>query len=221
MKKNVSCLILAALFFFCACRKNAAKNDVILLSPVTKEVVQSPTVIGMRQAYALLTIEEKESLWLQKFSTILKNDRDKLSVAQLNIVKELQSFLLTNGMSKLHKTPVIGEEFIKSRLNTFQQHFSQEQLFMLIECPYFNSKFSIFQSAATINSLQSNEKMFIGTASANLSVRPDCTCYYSISCSGSGNNCEDKKDECLKKPECGLFGTSNCTGRCTNDVNPT
>jgi hypothetical protein len=220
MKNNVSCLLLASALLVSACQKNGTQSEITALSSVAKEVIQSPTIIGMRQAYALLSIEEKQALWTEKFSTILKNDGEKLSPSQSSIVKELQSFLHENGMSKIHSDPTLGEQFIKGRLVMYKQHFSEAELFMLIECPYFNSTFSIFDSKSVVVSLNNNERKHISTSIAN-SVAPDCTCYYSISCSGSGNSCEDKKNNCVKKPECGLFGSSNCTGRCTNDVNPT
>jgi hypothetical protein len=124
-------------------------------------------------------------------------------------------------MSKLNANPAMGEQFIKSKLDGYKQHFSEAELFLLIECPYFNSKFSVSDSKSVINELTNNERKYINPSSLNFYVRPDCTCYYSISCSGSGNSCEDKKDDCIKKAECGLSGTSNCTGRCTNDINPT
>jgi hypothetical protein len=97
MKQYISWLLLASVLFFSACQKSGNQSEPSTLSPVAKEVIQSPTIIGMRQAYALLSIDEKETLWLEKFSTILTNDADRLSSSQLSIIKELQSFLLVNA----------------------------------------------------------------------------------------------------------------------------
>lgn len=222
MKQSVSYLLILCVLFCSACRKNRTRSESTNLSPVAKEVVQSPTIIGMRQAYALLSVNEKETLWLEKFSTILRNDEGKLSSSQLSIVKEIQSFLVDNGMKKIQQNPGIGELFIRNRLDAYRQHFSEVELFMLIECPYFNSAFSVSDSKNVIVALNNNiKKNLHPSIAANEIAPPDCTCYYSISCSGSGNSCEGGKDKCVKVTECGLFGSSNCTGRCTNDVNPT
>ena len=219
--------IAGPLFFFCivilsSCQKNKGSTVNNELSPVTLEVLKSSTIIGMRQAYKLLSIDEKETLWKEKLSLILENDGRKLSLKQISIIKEVQSLLLKNGMKKLHDNPAIGERFIKSRLDSYKQYFSEAELFMLIECPYFNSTFSIFDSKYQVSRLNNNERLQLGgtTDPTYVSPPPDCTCYYSISCTGSGNSCEEKKDKCVKVAECGLFGTSNCTGRCTNDVLP-
>ena len=222
MKQSVIYLLILSVLFGSACQKNETRSENTNLSPIAKEVIQSPTIIGMRQSYALLSIDEKQSLWLEKFSTILKNDEGKLSPSQLSIVQEIQSFLVDNGMKKIQQSPAIGELFIKSRLDTYRKHFSEAELFMLIECPYFNSNFSVSDSKNVIVALNNNIKRNIsGPIAANEIAPPDCTCYYSISCSGSGNSCEAGKDKCVKITECGLFGSSNCTGRCTNDVIPT
>ena len=206
-----NCLFAAAIFLS-ACNKTEMETGTpeTELSDLTKEVISQPTIMQIRQGYALLSSKEKESLWKLKYKTILKNDSKSMTEDQLKIVKSLRDFLQKNSIAKLKAAPTLSENFIKSSMPYFQKHFTSEQLFLLIESAYFSDDFSIFNAASYLTKLTASKK------STSTGKRIDggggnCTCYYSISCTGS--TCND--GTCTRGPaECGLFGTSNCTGTC-------
>jgi hypothetical protein len=207
--------LIIALFFVGCTRSNVTNEEQPVLSPAIIEALEKNTIPEIKNSVSLLTNEEKELLWKTKLETIQKNDDRKFTTDQKTIIKMLQNVLALNGYTKLIANPKIGEEFIGSNLEYFAKHFTKEQLFLLVESPYFTFDFSVFNSEKYLQTFIKAEALSVGDPDGDIGDAPKCTCIYSISCSGSSNNCEDKKDECVKQPKCGLFGTSNCTGRCS------
>ena len=59
------------LFSIYSCAKNEVQEDEFL-TPVAKEVLKQSDFTSMRQAYQILSIEEKGSIWEAKFRIVLK-----------------------------------------------------------------------------------------------------------------------------------------------------
>jgi hypothetical protein len=108
-----------------------------------------------------------------------------------------------------------GEIFMKTNLPYFEKHFTKDQLYLLIECSYFNENFSIFKSMNYLSKI--DERINSALLSIKFSNRLPtaiCACYYSIYCyvNSGGRSCND--GGCTSGSGCGITGTSNCTGMC-------
>ena len=208
------------LIIFSSCSKdsNTKAKDTALLSETIKQSLSSPTLLALKQSYAMLSNADKQVLWDTKWVTILKNDRSKLTKTQKAIILSIKEFVDKTTIAALMNDPTSGETFIKSNLSFFEQHFSKSQLYMLIECSYFCDNFSIYQSTDYLNKI---DQRFVLTAkgrktSTHKAPAPaNCECYYSIYC-GAILEGSCVKVTCQKKSECGLVGTSNCNGRCSS-----
>ena len=78
MKKITLVLFLTTLFIRCS-KQNESETE---LSSLTNEVITQSEDVGMRQAYTLLSTNEKEDLWRTKLEAILVNDFALLSTEQ-------------------------------------------------------------------------------------------------------------------------------------------
>jgi len=181
------------------------------MSNAAQGVMASKSLLELRQSYALLNTEDKESIWNQKFNAILVNDKNKLTAKQYEIVVMIRDFVNSKTIQKLIDNPKDGEVFVKSNLEYFYKHFTPQELYLLIECPYYCSEFSIFKSNEYLNRLINAEYL----AKTAPPFTTNCSCYYTIYCQathGGTGSCID--GGCNKVSECGLLGTSNCSGSC-------
>lgn len=197
---------------FASCQKNSLEktDDTINLSNAAKQSINSESLVAVKQSYSLLDVEDKQVLWDTKWETILKNDADRLTLEQSKIILLIKNFVDKKTIKELMIDPTEGELFIKNNMSYFEKHFTKSQLYLLIECSYFCNNFSIFESInylTKIDPRQSNGTNGKAIAGGN------CECYYSISCSLGLGTCTD--GNCTKIVDCGLTGTSNCTGKCT------
>jgi hypothetical protein len=197
--------------FFVACQKNSPVPASSNLPEAVLKAIGSPTILSLRQSYALLTVSEKQSLWQTKLDAILVNDADKLTCDQRKIVQSFRNLAEKNSFSHLIKDGSTGENFVNTNMSYFKKHFSSEQLYFLFECCYYRQGFSIFKTAEYLSAL----------TETSYNTPPEgtvCTCYYSVYCETTphqpGNSCISKNNPCQKVKECGLFSTSNCTGTC-------
>ncbi len=217
-------VILSSSLFLMSCSKNASSqaNDVENLSTATKQVLNSKTLLELKQSYSLLSNNERQILWATKLDAILRNSGAKLSVEQKNIINSLKNYVDKKTFEELSKDPTAGELFITKNLTYFEKHFSKPELYLLIECPYFCNDFSIEKSMdylSVIDKKQVSPEVEYKTSSM-AELEPvdggsNCTCYYSIYCQiggGGGGTCNS--GGCTKIKECGLWGNSNCTGSC-------
>ncbi|MBI2730452.1 MAG: bacteriocin fulvocin C-related protein [Sphingobacteriales bacterium] len=85
--------------------------------------------------------------------------------------------------------------------------FTKEQTYLLVECAYTNGNFSIFKADKYLANLESSKNSPIAAASVA------CSCRYDIGC-GFGNLCNSGGCP-TTNGGCGLFGTSSCTGTCS------
>jgi hypothetical protein len=219
-------VFLSSSLFFVCCSKNtiSEQSDIENFSAATKQVLNSKTLLELKQSYSLLSNDEKQILWATKLDAILRNSGAKLSVDQRNIINSLKTFVDKKTFEKLSKDPTAGELFIAKNLPYFEKHFSKPELYLLIECPYFCNSFSIEKSMdylSVIDKKQVAPELENKTSSIDELEPIDgdggskCTCYYSIYCQiggGGGGTCNT--GGCAKIKECGLFGNSNCTGSC-------
>lgn len=207
-----------------SCSKNVSSPqnenpDRSELTHETQMALLAPNLTSLKQSVSLLTPEERQNLWILRWNTMLKNDAAQLSVEQKNIILSMRDFLIRNPVSALIKNPAAGEQFIKSQLQRFEKHFTNAQLYMLIECPYFTPNISIFKSLDYLNAIDhpyttASTNATEGSYYTEISKSPQCECIYSIYCSIAERKvCVT--GGCTKKYGCGLVGTSNCTGLCS------
>lgn len=203
MKKLLFIIIAATAF---SCRKDSQSVNFENLSPAAKEVAKMNSIERVKQASLLLADNERQELWLSKFTSILNNDKDKLSTRQTEIIQSLMDFLNKTGISNLKSNPVAGEKFLLRNLNKIEEVFTKEQTYLLVECAFTNENFSIFKSDKYLLALESSKNSPIAAASVA------CGCRYDIGC-GFGNICGGSCSS--TSSGCGLFGTSSCTGACS------
>ena len=194
--------IFTILVFIC-CKKENHLNERILdvLSPATKQVMKMEDISAMKQAQTLLSDDERQNLWEAKYKIILNNDANYLTQDQQKIILMLQSMLKKHHIATLNENPSLGDEFLKANMAYFKKHFSKKQLFVLIECPCLNESFSL-------TTTEEEELTEDGDGALK------CHCRYDIACSGSGTYCNYDSGCTVTSSGCGLFGTSECKGRC-------
>lgn len=212
-----------AIFLVLQTLTSCSKKDVGLfdgLSPLTKEVISQKSFYSLKHGHAMLSVEEREALWRCKLSFILSNKNERFTVEQRNIVLEVNSFLLRYGMAELLRKPQLGRQFLDSRLPYFTKHFSKEQLNVLLESPLLVQNLVISDISPTVmNGLIQSSLGANSPQNTPPNARPEggfCTCIYDLGCPGPSNYCINSG--CRSNPAyemCGVFGTSNCTSRCS------
>lgn len=214
MKTPISFLIVFTIITFLSCSKeqnsyvseNTDKN--LFISNNINTMLQAKTIGEIKQEQQLLSPEEREKLWITKLTYILEHDT--LTDDQKNIVTQIRSFLDSVGMNSLIKNDSIGSQYLENNLKYYSAHFTNKQLYILIEIPYYCENFSIFNSDKYIEELELG-KYAPGTK--------NCSCRYDLSCwNGPGDYCNSAQITCSEIKECGFFGTSTCKGRCNQDV---
>ena len=209
-------VILLATFSIFGCSKDSlhSGSDIAQLSDATKQAISSGRLKLIKQSYSMLSTDEQQLLWNTKLNAILDNDKSKLTTDQRKIINSIKALVDKNTFAKLRKNPKDGEDFLKSNLSYFQKHFSNPQLLMLIECPYFCDNFSIFNSNIYLNTLDLIEDTGDGGGgSGGGGLGSRCNCFWSLSCWVGFGSCIT--GGCGTVTECGLFNHSNCTGRCS------
>jgi len=190
-----------SIVIICSCQKNKLDKDPLeTLSKPTQLALLGHSVEEVKQGYALLNFEEKQALWETKWNTILEYDAAKMTIEQQKIVSSIRDFSLRITVKGFYDNPKIGKDFLEKNLTYFQKYFSQRQLFLLLEYPYFCKKFSIFNADEYLPEISARQN-------------GNCTCYYSVSCYlDDWTVCVD--GECDRVTGCGLLGSSNCSGKC-------
>ena len=201
MKKLLYLFCSFSIVILYSCQKSKIEKDPVeTLSTPTQLALLANSVEEVKQGYALLNFEEKQTLWETKWNTILEHDATQMTDEQQKIVSRIRDFALLITVKGLYDNPKIGKDFLEKNLHYFQKYFSQRQLFLLLEYPYFCKKFSIFNADEYLPEISARQN-------------GNCTCYYSISCYlGQLNVCID--GECNRVTGCGLLGSSNCSGTC-------
>jgi hypothetical protein len=206
MKKTIFYLMMLT-FLIGSCSKKAdtvAAPVTEKLSSLSKEVLSQPSISTMKQAYRLLSSDERYALWDLKLATILKNDQNKLNNEQRSIVLEFQTYLKEGYIQKM-TTDANADEVIKQRMPIYEKAFSKKQLYFLMESPYFTEDFSI--AGIEQNSILPS---YVDPEGSNCECRLDIYCYAG---SGSGGRCSEKGCK-TTKDGCGFFGGSACLGKC-------
>lgn len=214
IKSSLNILIILILLGSCNKVEIFENSDYNKISTSAKLALNSGNVKAIRKQYALLDNSEKQFLWETKWNSILEVDNHLLTLEQRRIILTLKGFVQKHPIEQLMKDPTEGELFISNNLSYFSKHFSTEQLFFLFECSWFCEGFSIFKASDYFKMIEAKKSLNQNTLQIEPFLEEDCECYYSIYCimSIEGNNCAT--GECNQVSECGLSGTSNCTGLC-------
>lgn len=222
-------LLLSVLNLISCYREKDIENVFDKLSPLTKEVLNKSTLQEMRQGMAMLSVEERAMLWETKLNFIISNPKEKFTKDQRKIITKIKTFLEVNGMKKLMENSDLGNEFLKINYKYFSQHFSKEQLNILLESPYFKtslliSKIDINMMKRLISPKIRNTEEIINSTTAETTETGSCTCLYDMGCPGAYNYCQNVGCVVDNNYEmCGIFGTSSCKKRCSGsepNLNP-
>jgi hypothetical protein len=205
--KKVFCLFYLGVILFGCAKPGFSEYD--NFSGLTKEMLSKTDFASLNQAYQFLSLNEEAALWDTKFNAILKNDEGKLTAEQYNDVKFIYDFIKSTGYNKIKSDPAIGEAFVDENIARFESHFTKVQLYMLIQCPYYEENFSLTLAN------QYAEKLAFYVIPGDDGPVSNCECRYDISCPGWNNDCEEGKGNCTQVAECGLLGHSRCKGRCS------
>lgn len=236
MKKHPSLLLLSTLIFSITTLLSCSKINTMkttnsineVLSSSTQRAILAPTLTALKQSVSLLSTDERQSLWTIKLDAIVNNDKNKLTSDQMNIIETLRDFLKYKTIDGLIKNPVESEKFMNTNLAYFQKHFDNSQLYMLIECPYFEPEMSIFKSmdylkkidisisSVNYNSNVDDEDHDVWEDDFGGNSDPKCDCIYSVYCSFYYSRiCKTSEIKCDRRgTECGVFGTTPCKGKC-------
>jgi hypothetical protein len=214
MKRLISSLFVCMFISFFSCTKEThfnnseSLNQNLFNSNYINTMLQSKTMEEIKQEQQLLSAEDREYFWKTKFSYTI--DHDILTAEQKNIVIQIRNFLDSVGMNTLIKNDSIGSRFLENNLSYFSSNFSNKQLYILIEIPYYCSNFSIFKAEEYIDKLELGKSI--------LGIK-NCSCRYDLSCwNGVGDYCNSSEIQCSEIKECGFLGTSSCKGRCNQDI---
>ncbi len=213
MKKLM--ILTIALLSIIGCSKNEVEDE-NSLSPLANEVLKQSDFATMKQAYQTLSIVEKATIWETKFQTILKNDKQNLSKNQYDIIVLINNFLISSTFKEIRLNPEIGEKFLTDNLPYFEKYFTKVELYMLLQSPYFDETFSVKKSNLYADKLAKTE--YTNAINTDPNYAPpenSCECRYNLGCPGSGNDCNTKSKCSGTRDGCGIFGTSECIGRCT------
>jgi hypothetical protein len=211
MKKVISMIAFVAIFsttVFIGCKKGVdTTNQIQNISISAQRAVAGNTLKEIKQNYSLLSPQEKQDLFIEKWNAILENDVATLTANQITIINMLKDFGTTQTFENLLNHSEISDAFIETNLAFFQNNFDPYELYMLVECPYYCDNFSLRKSQTYLAAIDP-------VSESDHSVK--CTCRYSIYCmthsNEQGNFCTDTG--CGTTAECGFAGTSQCTGEC-------
>ncbi len=190
---------------FVACNKTGVSNKNALDYETSISSARNTT--DVMQRYALLTDNEKQTLWQNKIATILKNDKLALNKNQLAAVNELNTILANTGVVKLSSDNELNDKTLNAFSAKYQRYFSNKQFYYLVVSPYTYDGFSIVNIEKNKEAvLLSNQKLVSDGDDA-----PGCTCRSDWYCLTS--TCD--YGTCTRTTSgCGFFGGSSCKGRC-------
>lgn len=201
MKKTtimIAAVLVSAVLCYALTAKKAEASDMKINLAKIAEVQKFPQST-IRLAYNTLSNEEKAFFWKMHVDQyVAKTDIDpklKKYVLDLReiITPELYASLKTGeNAAKIKQMNAEFEKVVNSN------EFSKDQLIAV------TSFSSMGVPEVSMNALENTAAL----------VASECDCYYSISCSGS-KTCEESQHCKDNGPfDCGLFGTSRCTGTC-------
>ncbi|MBX2887745.1 MAG: bacteriocin fulvocin C-related protein [Ferruginibacter sp.] len=156
-----------------------------------------------------MTNTEKQAFWLTKWEYILANDT--LNTAQYGIVDSLRLFATANPVESLLEDEELAITYLEDNLEHYKNHFTDAEILMLVELPYYCEDFSIFRTGIYLSSFE-------------ISYGPgdelSCTCRYMLSCwHGVGDYCDKELQRpCEQVKKCGIMGTTRCSGRCAQEL---
>ena len=212
MKKTFFTLVLVSLLF--ACQKTVSETNE--LSRDTIAMLKAENLLDLRQRYRMLSNNEKQTLWETKYAYILQHNQLSLDEEQILIIKKFQKLLIENPIGS--GRGFIADAYLMENLDFIRKNFTDPQLFLLIECPFFKEDFDVRFAESYIQQLSSrNTKRLSGVEEpgGDVGLESKCTCLYSISCwSHNGGTTYCKTQICAQIRDCGFWGDSNCTGRC-------
>ena len=127
MKKVISMIAFVAIFsttVFIGCKKRVdTTNQIQNISISAQRAVAGNTLKEIKQNYSLLSPQEKQDLFIEKWNAILENDVATLTANQITIINMLKDFGTTQTFENLLNHSEISDAFIETNLAFFQNNF--------------------------------------------------------------------------------------------------
>lgn len=161
------------------------------------EEVKTTNQSVIRLAIAKLNPEEKNILWTQHLDSYINNPNT--------------SDKLKNHLLKIK--PLLTVQFFQEQGTVEQKAFMKEFEKKWFSEPIQRGEFTKDELLHAVTAFGLGIKQIPGnSANANKVAPIGCSCYYSASCDGS-MLCMD--GGCAQGGQCGIFGSSDCTGKCS------
>lgn len=216
----------ASLLFFSCEKKNnvqmyscdpklndwAASSNARLTSFNREDLVLLMSIDSQLAIFRTLTPEQKCNIWKQKLQLVI-NDQN-LTVAEKNHVQiaynylEPSFFVDSNSLNSLNSWSL---NWANDAVNQFG--WDSVRLFLISETIMTPSELNHLLNFIHLSN--GGNPQNIGGGPDNL---PNCNCRSSIACQWLVENCEKKENTCAPMYNCGLFGTSRCSGRCSGGL---
>lgn len=201
--KSVLLFVVVTLFFY-SCNKDndiVSNNGYQVDEKLVEEIINLPSY-AVSPAYKQLNPAEKVYLWEKHLNSVVQLNTFNLEqIEHINVLQGLNSLEL---FEKVGSTEL--EEFMDNFADNWIRKATEEHLFTREE----------IIKIATIKGIGKNIDQYIAGSKYKIANPPaKCECRYSISCGSDdcddNDNCKDRENEAF---ECGILGTSRCTGRC-------
>lgn len=192
------------LFIFTGCEKDTNadlktdKKTVNLKLINEVKLLSSPT--DQRLAYNLLSPAEKETLWKQKLTDLIKTDT--LTEQQRRHIEKLDLFIKSSMFENANEDKTSVVSFAKSWCIQGLEYFTKEE---------------ISKIAFNINNANSNDIKFkSGSVDPNY-VKEIKSCNCNTTSAWSCGSCW-ASDTCTQAVNCGFLWNSTCDGRCSSST---
>lgn len=167
-----------------------------------REKIKTYNLAKQKAILRVFSPEKKKAIWKEKIDYIFSLELSEEEKKYFNKFKTIFKALdykepISDELDgKLYKLVINGKE-----LFDWDDKFIYETFFSVGDVNQIKSKSTVNLSSKAVPVLDDEDKV-------------DCYCRYSISCPGFSPSCKDK-DKCENaNTDCGVLGTSSCTGYC-------
>lgn len=206
--KNILLIFILAIYS-CNSEKELEPADVVNLDKeLVEEILVLPSQV-VSAAYKQLNPKEKVFLWQRHFENLKKeNTFNVKQLEHLMLIERLNDEALFNRVDNIEfsvKMEELETAWIKKALD--------EAIFTIQEIHLFVTIKGIGKDAKDSMISTSNLK--------TLAKATKCECYYNLGCPelkcDDNDNCKDPEN---KSEDCGILGSTTCSGRCGVDAKP-
>lgn len=205
--KNCFAVLFMAALLFCSCSKKSSDMPEVQSDDVDialiNEVENLPNSL-VSLGYNKFTSKEKVVFWTRHVDRYLKL-HSNLDERTVNHIKKLRTFLSVDLYDKSQSADM------KKYVNEFEKAW----LLDAIEKQGFDAK-TLVEVGTLRGAGKAESTLEIASKLSFTTTTENCTCYYTAYCLPA--SCISQPECAAGQPDnpgdCGVFGTSRCTGRC-------